>query len=312
MFFRVKQSGPRQYLQIVENFRQDGRVRQRVLTTLGRLDELRRSGNLDGLLASGARFAEHVLLLTAHRNGQVPVVQSHRIVYCLSPLRACSEQVALTSDYAAMKKAIYENKAIPSVLISPEEVVGEEERDRLEEQWNQKFRRGGSGRALVAESSMRVSVLQQSMGDLAQLAEYNATKEDICNAFHVPIAYMTTNVNMANLQAAERQHMKNAIHPRPERRDEKLNERLVPLFDPTARLFIASEDPTPVAPEILWQQQKIDMQFGARTINDVRQEQGYDPVPWGDEPWLPLNWAPTSVSRKPPTTMVQQGESDAG
>src|SRR5271169_5398141 len=79
MFFRVKQSGPRQYLQIVENFRQDGRVRQRVLTTLGRLDELRRSGNLDGLLASGARFAEHVLLLTAHRNGQVPVVNSQRI-----------------------------------------------------------------------------------------------------------------------------------------------------------------------------------------------------------------------------------------
>jgi hypothetical protein len=79
MFFRVKQSGPRQYLQIVENFRQEGRVRQRVLTTLGRLDELRRSGELDGLLASGARFAEHVLLLTAHRSGQVPVVTSQRI-----------------------------------------------------------------------------------------------------------------------------------------------------------------------------------------------------------------------------------------
>jgi Transposase DDE domain len=79
MFFRVKQSGPRQYLQIVENFRQEGRVRQRVLTTLGRLDELRSSGNLDGLLASGARFAEHVLLLTAHRNGQVPVIKSQRI-----------------------------------------------------------------------------------------------------------------------------------------------------------------------------------------------------------------------------------------
>ena len=79
MFFRVKQSGPRQYLQIVENFRQDGRVCQRVLTTLGRLDELRRSGNLDGLLASGARFAEHVLLLTAHRNAEIPVVTSQRI-----------------------------------------------------------------------------------------------------------------------------------------------------------------------------------------------------------------------------------------
>ena len=79
MFFRVKNSGSRQYLQIVENFREQGRVRQRVLTTLGRLDELRRSGQLDGLLASGARFAEHVLLLTEHRNGLVPAVTSQRI-----------------------------------------------------------------------------------------------------------------------------------------------------------------------------------------------------------------------------------------
>jgi hypothetical protein len=79
MFFRVKQSGPRHYLQIVENRRRDGRVRQRVLTTLGRLDELNQSGQLDALLASGARFADHVLLLTAHRNGQAPALTTQRI-----------------------------------------------------------------------------------------------------------------------------------------------------------------------------------------------------------------------------------------
>jgi len=79
MFFRIKQSGPRQYLQIVENARDQGRVRQRVLVTLGRLEELRQSGQLDSLLASGARFAEHILLLTAHRNGQAPVITSRRI-----------------------------------------------------------------------------------------------------------------------------------------------------------------------------------------------------------------------------------------
>jgi transposase len=79
MFFRVKKSGPRHYLQIVENSRQQGSVRQRVLATLGRLDELQSSGQLDGLLGSGARFAEHVLLLTAHRSGQIPVITSRRI-----------------------------------------------------------------------------------------------------------------------------------------------------------------------------------------------------------------------------------------
>lgn len=79
MFFRIKTSEERQYLQIVENFRDDGRVRQRVIATLGRLDELRQSGHLDGLLASGARFADHVLLLTAHRNGHSPAISTRRI-----------------------------------------------------------------------------------------------------------------------------------------------------------------------------------------------------------------------------------------
>jgi HK97 family phage portal protein len=208
----------------------------------------------------------------------------------LAPLRACYEQVALTSDYAAMKKAIYENRALPSAVIAPDEVIGEEERDRLEEQWNMKFRRGGSGRVLIAESPLKVSLLQQSMGDLAQLAEMKATTNDICNAFHLPIAYMTTNTNLANLQAAERQHLHNAVHPRLQRRDEKLNEQLIPLYDPTGRLFLASPDPTPPDSDADVKRLALHLQYGVRSINDVRQAEGLPPVPWGDRPWLPEHW----------------------
>src|SRR5215210_3193191 len=65
MFFRLKKSGPRSYLQIVEN-RRDGRaVRQHVIATLGRIDELAARGGLATLLASGARFCEQVMLLSA-------------------------------------------------------------------------------------------------------------------------------------------------------------------------------------------------------------------------------------------------------
>src|SRR4051794_26937548 len=69
MFFRTKTSGPRTYLQIAENRWEDGRPRQRVIATLGRLDQLQQSGQLDALLASGARLAEAVLLLSAHGPG---------------------------------------------------------------------------------------------------------------------------------------------------------------------------------------------------------------------------------------------------
>src|SRR5919199_860526 len=65
MFFRVKKSGTRGYLQIVENRRVDGVVRQSVIANLGRADEFAASGALAALLASGAKFTDQVLLLQA-------------------------------------------------------------------------------------------------------------------------------------------------------------------------------------------------------------------------------------------------------
>jgi hypothetical protein len=65
MFFRLKPSGLRSYLQIVENRRQDGAVRQRVIATLGRTDELAARGVLAALLTSGARLCDQVMLLSA-------------------------------------------------------------------------------------------------------------------------------------------------------------------------------------------------------------------------------------------------------
>ena len=79
MFFRQKRSGSRVYLQLVENQWVGGRSRQRVIATLGRLDELQQSGHLEGLLQSGAKFAEAALVLTAHREGRVPSIRHRRI-----------------------------------------------------------------------------------------------------------------------------------------------------------------------------------------------------------------------------------------
>jgi len=79
MFFRTKTSGPRSYLQVVENRWEDGRSRQRVIATLGRLDHLQESGQLDALLASGARLSRSVMLLSAHARGQVPTITARRI-----------------------------------------------------------------------------------------------------------------------------------------------------------------------------------------------------------------------------------------
>jgi hypothetical protein len=94
---------------------------------------------------------------------------------------------------------------------------------------------------------------------------------------------------LANLQAAESQHMSKAINPRLQCRDEKLNEQLIRIYDPRRRLFLASEDPSPVDPEMQWQTMKINMQYGVLTINEARDAEGLPPVLWGGEPRPPYN-----------------------
>jgi hypothetical protein len=63
MFARVKKSGRYEYLQIVENSRNGGKVQQRVISTVGRLDQLQAKGSVETLIRSLARFSEKTLLV---------------------------------------------------------------------------------------------------------------------------------------------------------------------------------------------------------------------------------------------------------
>ena len=63
MFARVKKSGKYQYLQIVENRKEKGKVKQRVIATIGRLDQLQAKGRVETLIRSLSRFSERVMLI---------------------------------------------------------------------------------------------------------------------------------------------------------------------------------------------------------------------------------------------------------
>jgi hypothetical protein len=69
VFIRTQTNGDRTYLLLVENERVNGRLVQRVLHRLGRLDELQASGQLDAILKSFGRFSEKLLVLDAHARG---------------------------------------------------------------------------------------------------------------------------------------------------------------------------------------------------------------------------------------------------
>lgn len=79
MYFRRKTSAGRTYLQIVESRRDGDQVRQQVIATLGRFDELQASGQLERLVRSGARFAAKAMVLSAASNDAAIEIAVRRI-----------------------------------------------------------------------------------------------------------------------------------------------------------------------------------------------------------------------------------------
>jgi hypothetical protein len=100
VFIRTQSNGFRTYLLIVDNERVDGKVKQRVLFRLGRLDELLASGQLDSLIQSLSRFSDKLAVLGAHARGDSIATRSARIGPALIFERlwqACSINEVLTA-----------------------------------------------------------------------------------------------------------------------------------------------------------------------------------------------------------------------
>jgi len=63
LFARIKKSGKYQYLQIVENRKEKGKVKQRVIATIGRMDRMQAKGRVETLIRSLSRFSERAMLI---------------------------------------------------------------------------------------------------------------------------------------------------------------------------------------------------------------------------------------------------------
>lgn len=77
MFIRTKTTEGRTYLQVVESYWQNGRPRQRVIATLGRLDKLSEAGSIDGIIKSLLRFSDKIKVCEDFKAGRL---QARRVV----------------------------------------------------------------------------------------------------------------------------------------------------------------------------------------------------------------------------------------
>src|ERR1035438_9562553 len=145
LFVRTQTNGSRTYLLIVDNQWVDGKVKQRVLLRLGRLDELLASGRLDSLIQSLGRFSEKLAVLGAHVRGDSLTTRSARIGPDLIFQRlwqACSIDKVLTALLAGRRFEFSVERAIFLTVLHRLFAPGS---DRAAEKWKGDYAIEGVG-----------------------------------------------------------------------------------------------------------------------------------------------------------------------
>ena len=164
MYFRVKRTGPYAYLQIVSSHRQGKQVRQQVLATLGRLEGLQASGQLDRLLRSGARFGQQMAWVDAHAAGATEAVEVVRIGPDLGFGRLWEALGIGRVLHQLLERRRYEFGLERAVYLTVLHRLFASGSDRAAERWRQHYRIPGA-------EALKLHHLYRAMGFLGQPLE---------------------------------------------------------------------------------------------------------------------------------------------
>jgi HK97 family phage portal protein len=204
----------------------------------------------------------------------------------ISPAAAAFEDNDVVNKLISHEAGILANEARPDLYVAPigDNAWGPEEAERYEKQLNYKFRSGRSGGIWVSEEPVDIKPINYNPRDLARLEIMKNGRDVICNCYNVPVALLDAkNINKATLEAALTQHAIFAIKPRLDSDAAVKNNRLVPLYDDSGRLFLEYENCVPEDKEAYLQETVQLSMNGIIMQNEARKRHKYPPVPGGDK-----------------------------
>jgi len=159
-----------------------------------------------------------------------------------------------------------------------------------------------TGKTAILEKGLKYEPISFSPRELSFLAGRKLTKEEIFNAFGLPLGLYDKESNRANSEQASYTYMRDTISPRHRRQEQKINEQLLPRYGNGDKLFCAYENCIPEDKEFK-HRARIESVDKIITRNEARREEGKEDIEGGDQLYvdsrlIPLGTSPETEGEK--------------
>lgn len=207
----------------------------------------------------------------------------------------------IRSDYFSKKwnTKFFFNDATPNGILTTDGTMTDSDRNEIKEVWNSKYAGiGNAHKVAVLANGLKFQSASTTHNDMQFKDMRTISRDDVLMTLGVPKSVMSVSddVNRANAETGVYVFLSMTIEPMFRRWREKINHSLVRQdFDPG--LYLTYVDPTPE------NQEKLDNHYTKAvnkwmTVNEAREEMGYDPVEGGDIIYQPMGLLPLGEDRE--------------
>ena len=203
--------------------------------------------------------------------------------YGRSPLSAVTAEYNIGEQINRYESSLFRNMGRLDGAFETEEELTDAEFERLKVEIRQAFYGvENAGKTPLLEKGVHFKGYGYNPREMSYMGGRMLTKEVICNAYGQSLGMYDKDSTRANSEMSEYTWQHNTVRPRLVRLEEKLNERLLPMYDDT--LFVAFDSNVPQDRDLRLREVKGRLGSQLTVINEERAEESLPPVPWGDMP----------------------------
>lgn len=223
----------------------------------------------------------------------------------LSPLAAA--RLAADTSTAAMKSnyMIFRNGVQAAALIAPAQgatMLTDEQAKTLTDQINRRMKGiDNAHRIGVLRFDVDVKQLSMTPEDAQYLGSLDWNLQDIARAYGIPIDKIGGKRTHENVEESDRAFWADTMKPEAELIAAEITEQILPKFGPNlvAEFDLSGVDVLHEAESARWERERGMIEVGRKTINEIREENGEKPVPWGNVWWAQSTLMPIDSEEKP-------------
>lgn len=223
-------------------------------------------------------------------------------------VKAAARAIDTDTQSADYNRRFFANNGRIDAALQTKDELSDESFKRMKTEWNDVY--GGvinAHKIAILEGGLEYKPLAITQKEMDFLESRKFNRDQILALFRVSatILGISENVNRSNAEAGEAVFAKRVLLPKLERLTSNITENLAPDFD--SKLIVSFANPVPEDKEFILKERESAINK-YRTINEIRAELGDEPLPGGNDLYVPINSVPLSfAAATDPGTEPQKG-----